>query len=288
MAGQVRSRLGLNMQLHSLFEAPTIAAIASRIVQDDVKHDTAFDVLLPLKPQGCRPPLFCIHSVFGFGWSYVALSQHLHPDQPLYALQSRGIGGNGELAETFDGMVQDYINQIQRVQPKGPYHLLGWSFGGSIAHSMAAKLEKRGEKVSLLALMDSITTYSAESDDVDVDHDADVYTEHFARSNTINTLDEGKALWTKARDVVRNNIVISKQFSPSIYSGDMIFFQATKSSPVIDVSTWEPFTQGAITKHQVECAHLEMDTSKPMELIGRVLAMKLEELHQQSLDVKDI
>ena len=52
-------------------------------------------------------------------------------------------------------MASDYLEQIRRIQPNGPYHLLGWSFGGYVAHSMAAQLEQQGEKVALLALLDS-------------------------------------------------------------------------------------------------------------------------------------
>ncbi|KAF9343421.1 hypothetical protein BGX26_005771, partial [Mortierella sp. AD094] len=281
MASQIRSRLGLNMRLHLLFEAPTLSALASHIVQSGVIHEVAYDVLLPLKPHGSRPPLFCIHPVFGFGWSYVTLTQHLHPDQPLYALQSRGIDGNGELAESFDGIVQDYIHQIQRVQPRGPYHLLGWSFGGSVAHSMAIQLEERGEEVSLLALMDTATDYSRIPDYVDNDHGDEEYAEHLARSSDKNTLEEGKALWMRARHVVRNNIKLSKQFSPSVFVGNMIFFQATVSNSILEPSIWAPFIQGTIKAHQVDCAHLEMDKPEPMALIGRVLAMNLEESHQR-------
>ncbi|KAF9434449.1 hypothetical protein BGZ76_008002 [Entomortierella beljakovae] len=280
MASQIRSKFGLNMQLHLLFEAPTLALLASRIVQSGVQHEVAYDTLLPLKPHGSRAPLFCIHPAFGFGWSYVALTQHLHPDQPLYALQSRGIDGNGELAESFDDIVQDYIHQIKRAQPRGPYHLLGWSFGGSVAHSMAVQLVDRGDEVSLLALMDTTTDYSMVSEDIDSDHDEDEYASHLARSSYKNTLEVGKALWMTGRHVLRNNIRLSKQFSPSVFAGNMIYFQAAMSDSVVDPSIWASYIQGTIKAHQVDCTHLEMDKPASMAVIGRILAMNLEELRK--------
>ncbi|KAF9348047.1 hypothetical protein BGX26_000500 [Mortierella sp. AD094] len=281
LAGYVGSRLGLHLKLQTLFEAPTIAELTQHILQDRVdKQEGAFDVLLALKSQGNRPPLFCIHPIFGLGWSFARLSRHLHSEQPLYALQSRGINGNGKLASSIMEMVWDYIDQILQVQPRGPYNLLGWSFGGSIAHSIAVQLENLGEKVTLLALMDSTPDYSMISDDTEVDQE-DFYSKHLARFNDNSTTEEGREMLERVQDVYRNNIELTKQFSPSVYTGDMTFFSATGSSLVIDPLIWSQFTLGKIKVHQVECGHLEMDKPGSMSKIGAVLATELEESYQQ-------
>ncbi|KAF9349885.1 hypothetical protein BGX26_011890 [Mortierella sp. AD094] len=277
--------MGMSVQLNALFEAPTVADLAPRILQQGATHEGAFDVLLKLKPQGSRPPLFCIHPVFGLGWSYINLSKHLHSDQPLYALQSRGIDGNGQFAASFEEMVLDYIDQIRHIQPQGPYHLLGWSFGGSVAQSMAVQLKRLGEDVALLALMDTTAEYSIISGDADItfDQDGDAYAEHLARSGNKNTLEEGRELWEKTRHVIKNNVKLSNEFSPSVYTGDMIFFSAIQSALVPDPSSWEPFTLGTIEVHEIECEHLEMDRPGPMAEIGRVLATMFEKLNQSEM-----
>ncbi|KAF9399972.1 hypothetical protein BGX21_005210 [Mortierella sp. AD011] len=288
MSSHIRSRMGMSMQLNALFEAPTVAELAPRILQRDATHENAFDVLLKLKPQGSKPPLFCIHPVFGLGWSYINLSRHLHSEQPLYALQSRGIGGNGKFAASLEEMVADYIDQIRHIQPRGPYHLLGWSFGGSVAQSMAVELKRLGEDVALLALMDTTAEYSSLPGDADItfDHGGDAYAEHIARSGNKNTLEEGRELWEKTRYVIKNNVKLSNEFSPSVYSGDMIFFSAIQSARVPDPSSWKPFILGKIEVHEVECEHLEMDRPGPMEEIGRVLVTKLEKSYRpEKVDV---
>ncbi|KAF9343174.1 hypothetical protein BGX26_006139, partial [Mortierella sp. AD094] len=143
LTGIIRSRLNLDIKMRVLFEAPAIAELVPRICEKSAdSQEVAYNVLLPLKSQGRRPPLFCIHPVFGLSWSFFGLSKHLHLKQPLYGLQARGINGNGQPASSVDEMVQDYMDQMVRVQPQGPYHLLGWFFGGSIAHSLVAQLEK--------------------------------------------------------------------------------------------------------------------------------------------------
>ncbi|KAF9341623.1 hypothetical protein BGX26_008641, partial [Mortierella sp. AD094] len=124
MINHIRARLGISAPLHALFESPTLAEFASHILQDGFTHGSVHDVLLPLKPQGNRPPLFCVHPLFGFGWSYITLSEYLHSDQPMYALQARGMDRNAPLAVSIEEMALDYIDQIRSVQPQGPYHLL--------------------------------------------------------------------------------------------------------------------------------------------------------------------
>ncbi|KAI7832527.1 Alpha/Beta hydrolase protein [Gamsiella multidivaricata] len=140
-----------------------IAGLAQQLSQEEDGQDDTFDVLVPLKLNGSLTPLFCIHLGLGLSRGYLGLSKHLHPEQRLYGLQARGIGGIGKMAETIEEMTQDYIDQIRHVQPHGPYHLLGWSFGGNVAHSMAVELEKAvGLNNSKLRSEYATSTYSGD------------------------------------------------------------------------------------------------------------------------------
>ncbi|MFD5895329.1 amino acid adenylation domain-containing protein [Streptomyces sp. NPDC060366] len=113
-------------------------------------------VLLPLREEGSRPPLFCVHPAAGIAWSYAGLSGPLGTDQPLYGLQARGLDGSQVLPGSVAEMAADYVAQLRTVQPTGPYHLLGWSFGGIVAHEMAVQLQRAGEEVGLLAVLDAM------------------------------------------------------------------------------------------------------------------------------------
>jgi thioesterase domain-containing protein len=78
------------------------------------------------------------------------------PGWPLYGLQARGLGdAAAALPGTVAEMAADYIGQIRAVQPSGPYHLLGWSLGGVVAHEMAVQLQAAGERVAALVLLDA-------------------------------------------------------------------------------------------------------------------------------------
>ncbi|UUM20748.1 non-ribosomal peptide synthetase [Mycoavidus sp. SF9855] len=279
MMSRVNSILGIEITLRTLFEAPTVADLAQRLMQPNSAQEDSFDVLLPIQPSGTRPPLFCIHPVLGISWSYIGLSQHLGKDQPIYGLQARGMNGSAPLPPSIDAMAADYIEQIRRVQPDGPYYLLGWSLGGNIAYSMATQLEQQGEKVALLALMDSYSDLSPLRDVVDQDDD---FIAILNRYSVEGMADAGKYLWEKTGDVIRNNERISEDFAPLIYRGDILFFRATvvedrfASSPDL----WKSYVLGDIETHDIHCEHKYMDQSEPMAKIGRVLANRLEKLQK--------
>lgn len=55
----------------------------------------------------------------------------------------------------MDEMVDRYLTVIRSVRGTGPYRLLGWSFGGLVAHALAARLQEQGERVEFLAMLDT-------------------------------------------------------------------------------------------------------------------------------------
>ena len=139
-------------------------------------HHTAdaLAVLLPLGPRGSRPPLFCLHPAGGLSWSYADLLRHLPSEQPLYGLQSCSLTRPDRAPSTIDTMAADYLQEIQAVQPNGPYFLLGWSLVGPLAPAIATQLQDQQESVALLAILDG---YSPTQD---VDHPEQTDQEIFA------------------------------------------------------------------------------------------------------------
>ncbi len=281
MISCIRTTLGVEIALRTLFNAPTIAGLAQSLLKLEGIQDDSFDVLLPIQPKGTRPPLFCVHPAAGLSWSYIGLVKHLGMNQPIYGLQARGLNGVGALAETIDAMASDYIRQIRRIQPNGPYYLLGWSFGGHLAHSIATRFEQQGEKVALLALLDSYPDCSQLANEPAMNLEND-YIDFFAHYSDKNIPNAGEYLWEKTRDAIKNNVHLLKSFSPLIYCGDVLFFRATirrdEFPPVPCPDSWKPYVLGNIENHDVHCKHKDMDRPAPIAEIGRILAQKLGEL----------
>ena len=113
-------------------------------------------LLVPIQPQGSLPPFFCVHPVGGGVFCYLELARYLGPDQPFYGLQARDLIRGQEPHSDLTTMSADYIEAIRSVQPEGPYRLGGWSLGGVTAFEIAQQLQKQGNNVLRLVLIDSM------------------------------------------------------------------------------------------------------------------------------------
>ena len=111
--------------------------------------------LVPLQPNGSRPPFFSIHGRGGNVLNYAAFIEHLGPDQPVYGLQCRGLDGASEPFQSLREMAAAYVEEVRTVQPTGPYFLGGGSMGGTVALEMAQQLQAKGERVALVAMFDT-------------------------------------------------------------------------------------------------------------------------------------
>jgi pimeloyl-ACP methyl ester carboxylesterase len=172
MTQRCRATLGVTIPVHELFSRPSIAALSKAVLAPSAAPHESFPVLVPIRVPTKRAPLFCIHPVSGLSWHYRNLASHLPPEQPVYGIQARGFDDPSLLATSIDAMALDYIQQMRRIQPDGPYYLLGWSLGGNIAHSMATQLEQQGERIALLAVLDSMPDHRWRGDSFQPEWDA--------------------------------------------------------------------------------------------------------------------
>jgi amino acid adenylation domain-containing protein len=287
LISRIRSTLNVELPIYDLFEAPTVAGLALRLLDHAFQTTAAISVLLPIRVQGTFPPLFCIHPGPGLSWSYFNLVPYLD-DRPVYGLQARGIDGVTPLAPTLEAMVSDYIDQIRTVQPNGPYYLLGWSFGGTVAQAMAAQFERQGETVALLALLDPhpcIPQNIRESRAIDEqEYEERLHAQVISRYGEMFASAIGESLLKILLNVVKNNSRILGEFSSPVYQGDALLFRATESSdvstPILSAQAWKPYVLGEIEIHDIRCQHNDMDRPQPTGEIGRILAHKLKVLTQ--------
>src|SRR4029453_11314782 len=110
-----------------LFNAPSVAELANQL--NAAPSNNEFDPILPIRTPGNGAPLFCIHPVGGLAWSYAGLAKIIDGDRPIYAVQTPALKHPGYGPASIAEMAADYIARIRTIQPHGPYHLLGWSFG---------------------------------------------------------------------------------------------------------------------------------------------------------------
>ncbi|WP_281247784.1 amino acid adenylation domain-containing protein [Streptomyces colonosanans] len=298
LISRIKTVFGVRVSLRALFEAPTVARLLQRFDGEDPGDGLA--QLMPLRPDGDRPPLFCVHPASGLSWAYVGMLQHLHPDQPVYGLQARGIAEERALPCSLAEMAADYAAQMRAVQPTGPYHLLGWSFGAIAAHAVATTLQEQGESVAFLGLLDGYPPSGIDMDETDIPDEAGIL-QALLRDMGIQDELRGAAVppLVKAAELLRhqggaltgldektlarvvavcaNGMRISANHRPEVFRGDVEFFTATAGRPDRQGAhtLWAPYVEGHITDHPVDCAHADMTTGEPLKEISEVVTAKL-------------
>ncbi|GAA0258953.1 non-ribosomal peptide synthetase [Saccharothrix mutabilis subsp. mutabilis] len=291
LVSRIGAEFGVRLGVRAVFEAPTVAAMARRLHEDTAT--TAVPVLLPLRASGVHAPLFCVHPAAGIGWVYSGLLRHL-PDRPLYALQARGLSQPDARPASLDEMAKDYLDQVRAVQPTGPYHLLGWSFGAGVAHAMAAALRDEGEDVALLALLDGYPStptgevYSAREPRVLAallrslgypDDPAPVSVADIAARVADGPLaDVVPTGFADLAEVFADNLTLTATGTTARFDGDVLFFTATADktddSPV--PADWRAHVTGDVHAHRVDCRHGDLTRPGPLAEVGAVLAAHLE------------
>jgi pristinamycin I synthase-3/4 len=296
LASRIRALLGTDVAVRDLFEAPTVAALVARLDGGTGGYDP-LGVLLPLRTGGDLPPLFCLHPAGGFGWIYTGLLRHLHRDQPVYGFQARGLRPGEPLAADVNEMVRDYAEQIRGAAPDGPYQLLGWSFGGLVAHALATHLQAEGAEVSLLAVLDAYPdSYEPEHGDVgeqevlaillnaaQVDRAelgggalrrADVMARLRKSGSAVANLDEDTV--DRMVGVFLNNTNLLRGFTPGRFHGDLEFFgAAVDRDPRLRAKRWRPYVDGRIEEHPVDTDHAGMARPAALAAVARTLAARM-------------
>ena len=299
LVSQIRAAFGVELRIRTLFEAPTVAQLAPRL-NTQSSPESAFEQLLPLRSQGSLPPLFCAHPAGGLSWNYAGLMRELEAQRPIYGLQAPGVAHDVPYAGSIEEMADDYVNAIQRIQPQGPYHLLGWSFGGVVAYAMACRLQQMGERVALLGIMDSYpSTDERQSspmteeklmkeivpmlglDLVDIGDGPLDFTAVYLAAKSAGQIpaDFDERIARRNMEMLLHNSILEQKFRAGHYDGDILFFFAdVKEGEYRLPSSWQPYISGKLEAHTVHCKHYEMTEPAPIKMIGKILNQRLREI----------
>ncbi len=152
---EVRRRTGSRVEPATIFAAPTPRALAATLAQAPVVGNGGWSSLVALRREGTRPPLFVVTAGDGNPLAFAAVTRRLDPDQPVYALQPRGLDGHSPFDRSIPALAGRYLAELRRTQPHGPYVIAGRCNGATVACAIAAKLRAEGEEVALVAALDS-------------------------------------------------------------------------------------------------------------------------------------
>lgn len=172
-ADAVRRRLDVELEVSEVFTNPSISAIAAVLGGDTDTQSRLRAPVVTFRDGGTAPPVYCLPPGTGLGWRYGQLAAHIPADRSVYAVQAPHIVGAGaelstggrvpgEVPTAPDDVARFFADAIDSSAPAGPVVLLGWSFGGTLAPSVAAALSARGRAVQSLVLIDAYAQSPAE------------------------------------------------------------------------------------------------------------------------------
>lgn len=284
LASKLRSSLGLPLSVGQVMMAPSVAKLARLLsAQPGDRESTGFGTVLQLR-SGKGIPLFCFHPASGFAWQYNGFARYLPADLPVIGLQSPRSDGVIANSGSLDEACQRHFETIRDLQPQGPYHLIGYSLGGTLAQGVAARLRALGEDVAFLGLFD---TYPPEGQDWsgnienEAGAEADREREQFVAATEDDAFDETMQAEKTAMftDIVANYADAVKLLANGktpYFDGEAVLFVATRTLPPDwDVKgSWAGRLRG-LHIHELDCAHEDILAPETLVGLGPLLARLL-------------
>ena len=174
--GEIERGFGQALPVSVLLDCPTVRLLARRLEGSTaaaagssapvitvpraapvIRREAVQRPLIAIRAEGNLPPLFFTHTILGDVVFVRQFLPYLPPEQPLYAIQARGLEGEDAPHNDFEEMAADFVKLIRRVQPAGPYFLAGLCDGSLTAVEMARILRAAGEEVAFVGLVDPRT-----------------------------------------------------------------------------------------------------------------------------------
>jgi amino acid adenylation domain-containing protein len=295
------------LPLTALLQAPTLSRLAATLEQNS--YDTLWESLVPLRPDGTTPPLFFLHAVGPSILNYTNLLPYLDQNQRVYALQTKGFNEQQPLPTRIEQMASDYIKDIQKIQPRGPYYLVGHSFGGIMAYEIAQQFYKRGETVGLLGLFDSeipalsylqtpplvyqlyihaLNFYSASSADKWQYIAERLWPliqktlQKAPNSAGLSSLPVDRQLTEVYRRIEEADREALKRYSPQVYPGKMTLFRAQQKDPKYFYDPhlgWQNLIEGELEIVDVPGNHLSLMYDPHVKTLATKLQQCLNEAY---------
>lgn len=244
---KINQTLNCNLPATQLYQDPTIKQLAATI-ETKKEPFPAHEPILLKRVTEKSPYLFLCHPISGLIHCFNDLVLQSKLPLSIYGIQDPGITTPLPDFPHFLDLVEDHFNLIKKKQPKGPYYLVGYSFGGAILFEVANKLLKKGETISLLALIDS---WAINSPLLQEEKSFKKY------------LKDTSQLPQKIIDLAwqREQILLNHQFQ--VLNQEILLFKASQLLPAYQAidhpsNGWSYYNKGKILCHAINSDHDNM------------------------------
>jgi thioesterase domain-containing protein len=230
----------VRLPVGAVFLRPTLSELAEAVGDSRLAEEAA--ALVPLRPEGQDPPLFLLPGAIGSVLYLQPLAEALGEGRPVLALPTPGLDGRPTL-ESMTELAAHHLRTLRRRQPRGPYFLAGHSSGGRVAFAMAQQLERQGETVARLVILDTNAP--------DPGQDQPERTEREVLADLVKVFEElgGVALG------ISPEAILSEPNAEDAYAKVMVAFQAngvlfSRSAAVAELKALAAVYRSALDAHQ--------------------------------------
>ena len=280
LAVDLRRRLDRPVTVGQVMVASTVGALAEQLSRNQSEEEVnraGMDTLLPLRT-GTGPTLFCFHPASGFAWQFSILQRYLDNRWSLMGIQSPRPSGPMQQAKNLDEMCERHLATLREQQPHGPYYLMGYSLGGTLAHAIAARLQAAGEKVAFLGLLDTWppeTQNWSQGQELDEEVLEEINREREAFMAAQQDLrasleaDRSGDLFSTIEGNYADAVRLLATANSRRFEGEATLFVAQQTlKPGLDPhQAWAPWI-GNLQTWTVDCAHVDIITAEAFTHIG--------------------
>ncbi len=276
---QIRDRLGVDLPLSVLIEAPTVAALAA-VVDDPAKH---FQPLVQMRAGEESPPLFLVHSIWGDVLGMRQIATAMKSDVPVYGIRARGLNPGEEPQTSVEEMAHTYVEVIRGLQPEGPYRVAGHSYGGLLAFEIARLLTEQGEEIDWLGLIDAELATEAHSPARRWGHRL-ALPFHYARTVLRDPRGAVRSVlhqedWTEGASATHQrfaalSLEAAAAYRPRPYRGSMTYFLPTVRRFHLfadPLPVWRRVTAGPIEIERVPGPHVGMVAGDSAQVVAAAI-----------------
>lgn len=294
---KMQTVFGIVLRPQTLLECPTIPQLSSvirqKIAEKNKESEAETDsIIVKIRSGSEDKPLFFIHPIGGQVFCYKPLADCLKYNGPIYGIQA---AAENKCLNTIEEIASFYIQAIRKIQPNGPYHFLGASFGGLVAYEMTRQLEEANERVNLLAMVDIICP----------DHDTRLISDDISMLALLIELFESKSISTcslkelspndqikklmksmgletltfseqqKIFNQVKNHWKTLINYHPKPCSSKILFFEGQdrflRHKDISLGSTWKELAKGGIDIHEMTGNHVSMIMHPHVTILAHLL-----------------
>jgi acyl-coenzyme A synthetase/AMP-(fatty) acid ligase/thioesterase domain-containing protein/acyl carrier protein len=283
LLAEIADRFAVDVPASAVMEAPTVAQLFTRLSH---RRRRKASPVVPLRADASGPTLFCVTGGGSPAISLRQLSEAL-AGRNVAAIQARGLEERARADRTVEAAARRNVTAIRVLQPRGPYTLAGFSYGGLVAFAMACRLRAAGEDVASLVILDTPAPVGARSRRHRAARPSAPRALRATMASAYASTKHGIALASAGLVPRRGyrqyelfwdlNLRMSQRYAPaSRFDGSVLVVRSDEPPHTAADLGWSELVSGPVTSVHVPAEHLRLLRAPAVDLVAAHIVAALE------------